>query len=142
MMVREKLHRDGSRAGGVTTPCWPFGICGFDSRLAIGRTENTNAHRDSGRVTRQAFGTANGETNVDSHQYERTEVECRACQQKLYEVGSYLWCNMERCNRYCLPVDHQGRTPDEAHADAIAPLFPDEGAESADEIEQADGVRQ
>lgn len=71
---------------------------------------------------------------MDTRLHERSDVPCRGCGSRLYEVGSWLVCGTELCSRWAEPVDAKGRTPEEAHADAIAPLFPGDGAESADEM--------
>jgi hypothetical protein len=57
---------------------------------------------------------------------DRSDVICRGCDERLFVVGDSLYCGMVRCDRYCQPVDAEGRNEEEAQAHAIAPLIPEE----------------
>jgi hypothetical protein len=56
------------------------------------------------------------------------ESRCRVCERPLMEMDSVHVCTSDRCDRWGMPVDSQGRTVEEALADAIAPLVPDDDA--------------
>lgn len=60
------------------------------------------------------------------------EPRCKACERSLMEMMSGYTCVSEKCYRSAEMVDAQGRTEEEQHADAIAPLVP--------EIEEGDAT--
>lgn len=47
---------------------------------------------------------------------------CIGCEGDLFQVGSFYACSDERCDRFAIPVDAQGRTDEEALAHAVKPL--------------------
>jgi hypothetical protein len=68
--------------------------------------------------------------------------KCRECQGYTMRIGTFSACPVESCERFALPVNDNGQTDDEALADAVKPLVPDEGAESAEEMDaDATGFR-
>jgi hypothetical protein len=87
------------------------------------------------------------ESTVSDQDYEptdaRSDVRCRGCNAFTVIVGTFSACQNAYCERYAMPVNDKGQTDDEALAEAVKPLVPDEGAESAEEMDaDATGFRE
>lgn len=54
--------------------------------------------------------------------------KCHACNQYTMRIGTFSACPVESCERYAVPVNDQGLTDEEAMAEAVKPLVPDDDA--------------
>ena len=61
------------------------------------------------------------------HEQNNTDgPKCLECGKYTERIGSFSACANGYCDRYAIPVNGDGQTDEEARADAIAPLIPEE----------------
>ncbi len=53
---------------------------------------------------------------------------CQGCNAYTMRIGTFSACPDGRCERYAQPVNDQGQTDEEALAEAVKPLIPDDDA--------------